>query len=137
MRLLVHSCDWTRGTLDLQDHWLGDAMHGEIAGDSEAGAVFATLVLTKVAVGNCATSKKFALFRSQSRCAYARVHCCHVNGDIYSGFCDVCFIQRDGASNVAEVTPNIRQAHVEDREVDAAMRLVRNPCGGLREIAVV
>ena len=83
MRLLVHSGNWSRRTLHTaRTTGLVTPCRVRLPGTVRPLPFFAMLVLTKVAVGNYTTSKKFAPFVAITR-GNARVHCSHVNGDIY------------------------------------------------------
>jgi hypothetical protein len=60
VRFLVYSRDWSCRTLHLQDHGFVTPCKVRLPETARPFPLLATLVLTKVAVGNWATSKKFS-----------------------------------------------------------------------------
>jgi hypothetical protein len=74
MRFFVHAVNRSRGTRDIQNDRLGDAMQVRLPLTWRPEPPLVTLVLTKVAVAYLATSKKLSLLRWLSRgaCRYRR-----------------------------------------------------------------
>ena len=121
------------GPSQLQDHQLGHAMQG---GDCRRTVrplpFFATLVLTNVAVGNCAASKKFGPFRSPSRWATPVSTVVTSTVTFTEDFVmSLRLVQRcllycpNGTHSIG--------SEVEDGEVDPAVCFIRYPGGCLRD----
>lgn len=90
--LLVYSGNWSRRSLQLQDHRLGHTMQGEIAGDSKAATVFRNAGTDEGCCGELCNVKEVRTLQVAIARGNAGVHCSHVNGDIYRGLRDVRFV---------------------------------------------
>ena len=102
-------------------------MKGQIAAHSETVTAFRDAGADESCGRELRHIENVRTFEIGVPLAYTGINGSDINGDIHSGLCDVGFILRDGAADIAKAAVHVRQAHVKDGEVDFAMCLVGYP----------